>query len=119
MTPPITPPSIGATQNNHRALSARAPPKIAVAVDRAGLREAFDIGIATRWNMVSARPIAIGANPAGARGDVAPTMTTRNKAVITVSVSKTAAMEKPPPPYRLEIMVNVFHLAGGAPLRIR
>ena len=63
--PPITPPTIGATQNSQSVSSAWAPPKIAVAVERAGLSEAFDTGIATRWNSVSASPIAIGAKPAG------------------------------------------------------
>src|SRR5262245_66036225 len=109
MPPPITPPSIGATQNNHRALIAREPPKIAVAVERAGLREAFDIGIATRWNMVSARPMAIGANPAGARSEVAPTITTRNSAVMTVSVRKNAPIENPQLPYRLVMVVNLIN----------
>src|SRR5687767_7493781 len=66
MAPPIMPPTIGATQKSQRSLSASAPPKIAVAVERAGLSEAFETGIATRWNSVSASPIAIGAKPAGA-----------------------------------------------------
>ena len=69
------------------------PPKIAVAVERAGLSEAFETGIATRWNSVSASPMAIGAKPAGARLDVAPTMTIRNSAVMTTSVSNTAMSE--------------------------
>jgi hypothetical protein len=46
--PPITPPNIGATQNSHSELIASGPPKIAVAVERAGLSDAFDTGIATR-----------------------------------------------------------------------
>src|SRR5262249_22394904 len=98
---------------------ARGPPKIAVAVERAGLREAFDIGMATRWNMVSAKPIAIGANPAGGPPGAAPTITTRNSPGMPASVRKTPPIGDPPPPDRLEMVVNVFHLAGGAPLSTR
>src|SRR5579864_1353077 len=46
--PPTTPPRIGATQNSHSDVSAMPPPKIAVAVERAGLTEAFEIGMAMR-----------------------------------------------------------------------
>src|SRR5215831_20862080 len=46
--PPITPPTIGATQNSHTQESAMPPPKIAVAVERAGLTDALLIGMATR-----------------------------------------------------------------------
>src|ERR1051326_4584060 len=46
--PPTMPPRIGATQNSHSDVSAMPPPKIAVAVERAGLTEAFEIGIAMR-----------------------------------------------------------------------
>src|SRR3954453_16703077 len=46
--PPMTPPMIEATQHNHHDPSAAEPPKIAVAVDRAGLSEALDTGMATR-----------------------------------------------------------------------
>src|SRR5436853_5262239 len=84
--PPITPPTIGATQNSHREDSASVPPKIAVAVERAGFTDAFDTGIATRWMTVRNRPIAIGANPAGQFLVVAPMMTMRNSAVITISI---------------------------------
>ncbi|MNW04572.1 hypothetical protein D3C71_2006800 [compost metagenome] len=45
---------------------------------------------------VRARPIAIGAKPAGARASVAPMMTTRNIAVITTSLTKPAPSEYPP-----------------------
>src|SRR6185369_15999746 len=63
--PPITPPTIGATQNSQSDPQASAPPKIAVAVERAGLTDAFDTGMATRWMTVRNSPIAIGAKPAG------------------------------------------------------
>ena len=79
-------------------LSASAPPKIAVAVERAGLSDAFDTGIATRWNSVSASPIAIGANPAGQFFVVTPMMTMRNSAVITTSMISTASSENCPAP---------------------
>ena len=100
---------IGATQNSHRHCSASAPPKIAVAVERAGLSEAFETGIATRWNSVSASPIAIGAKPAGQFLVVTPMMTIRNSAVMTTSISATETSEKPVPPYRFEIAVKLFH----------
>src|SRR5205085_7543745 len=45
--PPITSPTIGATQNSQSEPQASGPPKSAVAVERAGLSEAFDTGIAT------------------------------------------------------------------------
>jgi hypothetical protein len=47
-TPPMTPPTMGATQNNHSDCSAAAPPNIAVAVERARLSDALETGIATR-----------------------------------------------------------------------
>ena len=46
--PPITTPMIGANQNSHKEESAMPPPKIAVAVERAGLTDALLIGMATR-----------------------------------------------------------------------
>src|SRR6516165_2889583 len=46
--PPTTPPTIGATQNSQRQDSETPPPKIAVAVERAGLTDALLIGMATR-----------------------------------------------------------------------
>jgi hypothetical protein len=48
-------------------------------------------GIEIRWIRVSARPMAMGAKPAGARASVAPMMITRNIAVITTSLVKPAA----------------------------
>jgi len=50
----MTPPTIGANQNSHKQESAVPPPKIAVAVERAGLTDALLIGMATRLIMVSA-----------------------------------------------------------------
>ena len=46
--PPMTSSTMGATQNSHSDCKAVAPPNTAVAVDRAGLREALDTGIATK-----------------------------------------------------------------------
>ncbi len=46
-------PTIGATMNTQSWASASPPPKIAVAIERAGLSDALLIGIATRWNSVS------------------------------------------------------------------
>src|SRR6185437_14650062 len=95
ITPPITPPRIGATQNSQSECQASGPPKIAVAVERAGLTEAFDTGMAIRWISVSASPIAIGAKPTGALRNVEPTITTRNIAVQTTSVIAAEASENP------------------------
>jgi hypothetical protein len=39
------------------------------------LTEVFEIGMEMRWMRVSARPMAIGAKPEGARESVAPRMT--------------------------------------------
>src|ERR1051325_5926875 len=116
--PPIAPPTIGATQNSQSDCNASAPPKIAVAVERAGLSEAFETGMATRWNRVSASPMAIGAKPAGQFLVVTHMMTIRNSAVITISISATETSEECVPPYRLEISVKLFHLPPAAPERM-
>ena len=49
----MTPPRIGATQNSQSEFQACGPAKIAVAVERAGLSDAFDTGIAIKWNKIS------------------------------------------------------------------
>src|SRR5215831_19756082 len=77
MAPPITAPRIGATQKSQTWLSASVPPNRALPRLRAGLTEALETGMAMRWMAVSARPMAIGAKPAGARFDVAPMITIR------------------------------------------
>ena len=87
MKPPMTPPTIGATQNSHSEERATLPPKMAVAVERAGLTEALETGMATRWMKVSVRPIAIGAKPAAALGEVTLTITMTNSAVSRCSIS--------------------------------
>src|ERR1041385_2171477 len=117
-TPPMAPPTMGATQNSQSEPQASAPPKIAVAVERAGLSEAFDTGIATRWNRVNASPIAIGAKPAGQFLWVVPRMTIRNSAVMTISISATETNNECVPPYRLEMSVKLFHLPPAAPPRM-
>ena len=63
--PPMTPPTIGATQNSQSDPSATPPPKMAVAVERAGFTDALSTGMATRWMKVSVNPMAIGAKPTG------------------------------------------------------
>ena len=55
---------------------------------RAGFTEVFVTGIETRWIKVSAKPMAIGAKPAGALPCVEPMMTNRNMAVSTNSATK-------------------------------
>src|SRR4051812_8321358 len=84
----------------------------AVAVERAGLSEAFDTGMATRWNSTSARPIAIGAKPAGAPGEVTLTITIRNSAVMTISIRPAERIDQlPEVPAMLETASNVLSFA--------
>ena len=73
----MTPPTIGAIQNSQSEPSATPPPKMAVAVERAGFTDALSTGIATKWMKVSVNPMAIGAKPIGAFGDVTLTITVR------------------------------------------
>ena len=54
------------------------PTKSAGPVLRAGFTEVLVMGIEMRWIRVRARPMAIPANPAGARRSVEPRMTRRN-----------------------------------------
>ena len=75
VAPAIAAPTIGASQNSHSWPGAPLPLKNATPVERAGLTEVFEIGIEMRWIRVSARPIASGAKPCGARESVAPRMT--------------------------------------------
>ena len=60
-------------------------------MERAGFTEVLVTGMLIRWIKVSARPMAIGAKPAGALPWVAPMITTRNMAVITTSHRNAAA----------------------------
>src|SRR5688500_5485757 len=91
--PPARPPTIGATQNSHNWASAPPPANSATPVERAGFTEVLVTGMLIRWIRVSARPIAIGAKPAGARRWVAPMMTTRNIAVSATSLINAACIE--------------------------
>ena len=50
------------------------PANSAGPIERAGFTEVFVTGIDTRWIRVRPRPIAIGANPLGARVSVEPRM---------------------------------------------
>ena len=76
-TPAAPAPSRGATQNSPTCDSAQPPTKIAGPVLRAGLTEVLVIGMPIRWISVSARPMAMGAKPAGAWELVEPRMTSR------------------------------------------
>ena len=91
--PAITAPSRGATQNIHNCGIAHPPAIIAGPVLRAGFTETFVTGIPMRWINVRAKPIAIGANPAGARRSVAPRMMKTKKNVRMVSARKPAVSE--------------------------
>src|SRR6056300_226020 len=93
---PIAAPTSGATQNIHNCASAGPSAKRATPVERAGLTDVFVTGIDTKWIRVSPKPIAMSANPAGTRSDVAPRMMIKNAAVITTSIINPATMEYPP-----------------------
>ena len=61
----MTPPMMGATQNSQSCVIAPPPANSATAVERAGFTDVLVTGIEIRWISVSARPMAIGAKPAG------------------------------------------------------
>ena len=92
-TAPSTAPAIGATQNSHSCAIAQPPTNSATPVLRAGFTDVLVTGMLIRWISVRHRPIAIGAKPAGARGSVAPRITSRNIIVITTSQTNAAASE--------------------------
>ena len=60
---------------------------------RAGLTDVLVTGMLIRWMSVSARPMAMGAKPAGARLSVAPRMINRKNIVMTTSVTSAASSE--------------------------
>ena len=93
MTAPAIAPTIGATINIHTWLIAQPRWKIAVASERAGFSDVLVTGIEIRCILVSARPMAIGAKPLGARSSVEPRITSRKNAVHTASIMKHAASE--------------------------
>jgi len=84
-------PAIGATQNSHNCEIAQSPANIATAVLLAGLTEVLVTGMLIKWISVNPKPMAIGANPCGARLSVAPKMMIRNINVKTTSVVNAAA----------------------------
>ena len=86
-------PTIGATQNSHNCCSAQPPTKSAGPVLRAGFTEVLVTGMLTRWMSVSANPMAMPANPTGARLWIAPMITTRKPKVIVTSVTRLEASE--------------------------
>ena len=67
-------------------------------IDRSRIGGAQATGLAGAGDACSqpSRPIASGANPAGARAWVAPMITTRNTAVRTTSIRNAAASVYPP-----------------------
>ena len=62
---------------------------------RAGFTEVLVTGILIKWIRVSPKPIAIGANPWGARLSVAPRIMIKNIRVITTSVINAENNEYP------------------------
>ena len=84
---------MGATQNSHSCATAQSPTNTATPVLRAGFTEVLVTGMLMRWISVSARPIASGAKPAGARLSVEPMMTSRKNIVITTSHTSAASNE--------------------------
>ena len=84
---------IGATMNSQSCWSGSLPPNSATPIERAGFTEVLVTGMLIRWISVRARPMAIGANIVGARRSVAPMITMRKKAVITISQTRQASSE--------------------------
>ena len=60
---------------------------------RAGLTLVLVIGMLIRWISVSPRPMAMGANPAGARVSVEPRMIIRKPKVRMISIAMPDAIE--------------------------
>jgi hypothetical protein len=58
---------MGASQNSQSRATAQSPTNTATPVLRAGLTDVFVTGMLIRWINVSARPMATGAKPCGAR----------------------------------------------------
>ena len=56
-------PAIGATMKTQTWEIGTLPPKIAVAIERAGFTEVLSTGMLIRWIKVKVRPIVNGANP--------------------------------------------------------
>ena len=92
---PIAAPINGATQNSQSWPNAGPSAKSATPVDRAGFTDVLVTGIEIRWISVNPRPIAIGANPAGAPDDVEPRMMIMKKAVRTISITNADINEYP------------------------
>src|SRR3546814_769530 len=86
--PPIRPPRNGATQNSHSWLIAPAPANSATPVERAGFTEVLVTGMLIRWIRVSARPLPMPAQPAGARPVVAPQIQQGNEGGTSASHKK-------------------------------
>ena len=84
---------IGATQKSHNWSTAQVPWNNATPVLRAGFTEVLDTGMLIKWIKVKAKPIAIGAKPAGAFLCVAPMMISKKKAVNKTSAKNTAAKD--------------------------
>ena len=91
--PGEAPPRIGATQKSQSCCRAQPSAKTAVAVLRAGLRERLVTGIPAQLIRATAKPMARGAKPCGARLSVAPRMIRRKKKAKTVSAQKPASRE--------------------------
>ena len=90
------PPMIGATQKSQSCAMAQSPTNTATPVLRAGFTEVCVTGMLIKWMRVRHKPMAIGANPCGARLSVAPRMTRRNIMVMTTSVISAAGKLNPP-----------------------
>jgi hypothetical protein len=84
---------IGAIQKSQSCEIAHPPTYRATPVLRAGFTEVFVTGILIKWIKVSPNPIAIGANPWGARLSVAHRIIIKNISVIATSVTKAESKE--------------------------
>jgi hypothetical protein len=61
--------------NSQSWVMAPSPANSAGPIERARFTDVLSTGMLTRWIRVSARPMAIGANPRGARAEASPSVT--------------------------------------------
>ena len=87
----------GATQKTQSWRMAAVPAKTAEARLRAGFNPPLETGMAIRYMLTVARPMAMGATVAGARRPPMPTTTRTRTAVAASSIAKTAPMPNAPP----------------------
>ena len=92
MSPAMAAPTSGATTKSQSWTIASVPAKTPAPIERAGLTEVPVSGIATKWIIASARPIASGPMTAltSLRSSVTARMIQRKTAVSRISTSSAA-----------------------------